>query len=122
MIRGIAVLLLFQLLGESLVFLTGLTVPGPAVGLVLLFLGLQATRQLGAAGRASLECAADGLLANLGLLFVPAGVGVVALRGMVADQAAAIGLVLVFSAIITLLVTVWTFLLTRRLLGQRDSR
>lgn len=122
MIRGIAVLLLFQLLGESLVFLTGLTVPGPAVGLVLLFLGLQATRQLGAAGRASLECAADGLLANLGLLFVPAGVGVVALREMVADQAAAIGLVLVFSAIITLLVTVWTFLLTRRLLGQRDSR
>ena len=122
MIRGIAVLLLFQLVGESLVFLTGLTVPGPAVGLVLLFLGLQATRRLAADARAPLENAADGLLANLGLLFVPAGVGVVALRGMVEDQGAAIGLVLVLSAVITLAVTVWTFLLTRRLAGRRDLR
>lgn len=122
MIRGIAVLLLFQLVGESLVFLTGLTVPGPAVGLVLLFLFLQGTHQLGAAVRAPLEGAADGLLANLGLLFVPAGVGVVALRGMVAEQGAAIGLVLVLSALLTLAVTVWIFLLTRRLLGQRDVR
>jgi putative effector of murein hydrolase LrgA (UPF0299 family) len=36
MIRGIAALLLFQLFGESLVFLTGLNIPGPAFGLVLL--------------------------------------------------------------------------------------
>lgn len=122
MIRGIAVLLLFQLLGESLVFLTGLTVPGPAVGLVLLFLALQTAGHLKVATRAPLEHAADGLLANLGLLFVPAGVGVVALRGVVADQAAAIGLVLVLSAIVTLVVTVWTFLLTRRVLGRREAQ
>ena len=122
MIRGLAVLLLFQLLGESLVFLTGMTVPGPAVGLVLLFLALQGTRRLRGASCAPLDQAADGLLANLGLLFVPAGVGVVALRGMMADQGTAIGLVLVLSAVITLVVTVWTFLLTRRLLGQWDVR
>ena len=41
MIRGIAVLLLFQLVGESLVFLTGLTVPGPAVGEVLILLEIR---------------------------------------------------------------------------------
>jgi putative effector of murein hydrolase LrgA (UPF0299 family) len=119
MIRGIAALLLFQLFGESLVFLTGLNIPGPAFGLVLLFLALQATRRLGAGTRAPLEQAADGLLANLGLLFVPAGVGVVALWGMVESQGGAIGVVLALSGIATLVVTVWTFLLARRLLGDR---
>ena len=120
MIRGVAALLLFQLVGESAVFLTGLTIPGPAVGLVLLFVALQGTRRLRAA-HSSVEQAADGLLANLGLLFVPAGVGVVALWGMVEDQGGAIGLMLVLSAIFTLAVTVWTFLLTCRLLGERGA-
>ena len=120
MMRGIAALLLFQLAGESLVFLAGLRIPGTAVGMVLLFLALRATRRVGVAARASVEQVADGLLANLGLLFVPAGVGVVALWGMVENQGGAIGLVLVLSAIFTLVVTVWTFLLARRLLSRRD--
>lgn len=115
MIHGIAVLLLFQLLGESMVFLTSLAVPGPVVGLVLLFLALQAGRGLVPAARVPVEQAADGLLGNLGLFFVPAGVGVVALWGLVQGQAAAIALVLVVSAILTLGLTVWTFLLVRRL-------
>jgi putative effector of murein hydrolase LrgA (UPF0299 family) len=121
MIRGIAALLLFQLLGESLVFLTGLNIPGPAIGLVLLFLALKAMRRRGAATRAPIEQAADGLLANLGLLFVPAGVGVVALWGILKNQGETIGLVLFLSAIATLVVTVWTFLLARRLFGGRDA-
>lgn len=121
MIRGIAALLAFQLLGESLVFLTSLNIPGPAVGLVMLFLALQATRRLGAAARAPIEQAAEGLLTNLGLLFVPAGVGVVALRGMVQHQGGAIALVLVLSATLTLVITVWMFLLVRRLLGDQEA-
>lgn len=40
MLRGLAVLLLFQLVGESLVFLLGVPIPGPVVGLVLLFAAL----------------------------------------------------------------------------------
>lgn len=122
MIHGIAALLLFQLLGESLVFLTGLAVPGPVVGLVLLFLALQGGRRLGLGLPGPVERAAEGLLGNLGLLFVPAGVGVVALRGLVQGQGAAIGAVLVLSAVLTLGVTVWTFLLTRRLLGRGEGR
>src|SRR5690349_8953139 len=122
MIRGIAALLLFQLLGESLVFLTGLPVPGPVVGLVLLFLVLLASRDLGQETQVSVEQVANGLLANLGLLFVPAGVGVVALWSVVRGQGLAIGVVLVLSAVFTLAVTVWTFLLTRRLLGTRGRR
>ena len=40
MLRGLAVLLLFQLVGESLVFLLGVPIPGPVVGFVLLFAAL----------------------------------------------------------------------------------
>ena len=122
MIRGIAVLLLFQLLGESVLFLTGLPVPGPVVGLVLLFLALQGGRRLAPAARNPVERAADGLLGNLGLFFVPAGVGVVALWRVVQGQGAAIALVLVLSAVLTLGVTVWTFLLMRSLLGEGKAR
>jgi holin-like protein len=115
MIRGIAVLLLFQLLGESLVFLTGLAVPGPVIGLTLLFLALPATKRYSPDTFAHVDRTAEMLLANLGLLFIPAGVGVVALWGIVGGQPLAIGVVLVVSAILTLAVTVWTFILTRRL-------
>lgn len=118
MLRGIAALLLFQLLGESLVFLTKVAVPGPVIGLVLLFFAMQAGKRFAKATFASVEGAANALLANLGLLFVPAGVGVVALWDVVQAQWAAIAVVLVVSAVFTLAVTVWTFIAARRLLGQ----
>ncbi|MFA7413600.1 MAG: CidA/LrgA family protein [Rhizobium sp.] len=119
MLRGIAALLFFQLLGESLVFLTKVPVPGPVIGLVLLFFALQAGKRFASASFPSVEGAANALLANLGLLFVPAGVGVVALWDVVQAQWMAIAVVLVVSAVFTLAVTVWTFIAARRLLGQR---
>lgn len=118
MLRGIAALLLFQLIGESIVFLVKLPVPGPVVGLVLLFLFLQMARRKGRSAFPQIEGAAGALLSNLGLLFVPAGVGVVSLWSAVQSQAAAIGVVLVLSAIFTLIVTVWTFIAARRLLSK----
>ncbi|MCJ8521220.1 putative effector of murein hydrolase LrgA (UPF0299 family) [Pseudorhizobium tarimense] len=121
MLRGLAALLFFQLLGESLVFLTGVPVPGPVVGLVLLFLVLLALRGRWRETVAAVEAAAGALLGNLGLFFVPAGVGVVALWGVVQDEGGAIAAVLVLSAIFTLAVTVWTFLAARRLLGHKDT-
>lgn len=114
MLRGIAALLLFQLLGESLVFLTKLPVPGPVVGLVLLFLALQFGRRTGRAPFPQVEGAAGALLSNLGLLFVPAGVGVVSLWSVVQSEIGAIAVVLVVSAAFTLAVTVWTFIAARR--------
>jgi holin-like protein len=116
------VLLLFRLLGDSMVFLTGLAVPGPVVGLVLLFLALQAGKGLVPAARAPVEQAADGLLGNLGLFCVPAGVGVVALWGLVQVQAVAIAVVLVVSAVLTLGRTVWTLLLVRHLVCDGKTR
>lgn len=119
MLRGIAALLLFQLIGESLVFLTKLPVPGPVVGLVLLFAALQLGRRLGQAPFAQVEGAANALLSNLGLLFVPAGVGVVSLWHVVEAEAGAIGIVLVLSAAMTLMATVWTFIAARRFFDKK---
>ncbi len=119
MLRGIATLLLFQLIGESIVFLTKFPVPGPVVGLVLLFTALQFARRLGRAPFAQVEGAAQMLLANLGLFFVPAGVGVVSLWGVLQSEAAPITIVLVVSAALTLCITVWTFIAARRYFDKK---
>ena len=118
MIRGVAILLLFQLLGESLVFITHLPLPGPVVGLVLLFAAMQACSMLDLSLFAETEAVADGFLANLGLLFVPAGVGVVALWSQLQSQAVILLTILVASVIITLAATVWTFIAMQRLVGR----
>jgi len=73
-IPAITALLACQLAGEVAARALGLPVPGPVIGMVLLF-GLLLAR--GKDAPAPLGATADGLLGHLGLLFVPAGVGVV---------------------------------------------
>jgi len=75
MIRGLLVLLVCQLVGEFVVTSLGLPVPGPVVGMVILFIALRIRRP---GPRSSVVKTADGLLSHLQLLFVPAGAGVVA--------------------------------------------
>lgn len=122
MLHGLAVLLIFQLFGESLVFLLGLPLPGPVLGLVLLIATLPIIQHFRPQDVLNAEQAAQTLLANLGLLFVPAGVGVVALGTLLGSHAGAIAIVLCLSAIVTLAVTVWVFVLVhRRLQAKRSS-
>ena len=61
------------------------------------------------------EGASRGLLAHLSLLFIPAGVGVVQKLDLLAEHGVAILLILVGSVVMTLLVTVATFLVASRL-------
>ena len=75
MVRGLLVLLLCQLAGEFLVTALGAPVPGPVVGMVILFVALRIRRPT---SRSSVVKAADGLLSHLQLLFIPAGAGVIA--------------------------------------------
>lgn len=74
MIPAITALLACQLAGEVLARALHLPVPGPVIGMVLLFAVLL---WRGRPAPEGLGTTADGLLGNLGLLFVPAGVGVV---------------------------------------------
>jgi holin-like protein len=101
MLGGLTWLLVFQCAGEILVRLFGLPVPGPVVGMVLLFVVLR-LRRTTAAG---IEGAATALLQHLSLLFVPAGVGVMLHFGRLADEWPAIVTALVASTVLALVVT-----------------
>ena len=72
MLGALTVLLVFQLIGEVLVQFAGLPIPGPVIGLLLLFLSLCVRGSLAV----PLRDTANGILQHLSLLFVPAGVGV----------------------------------------------
>ncbi len=126
MIASLGLILLCQLVGEIAVRESGLPIPGPVVGLLLLFVLLLgrdhlALLQRGPLKSGGVEKAADGMLAHLSLLFVPAGVGVVQQLDLVTEHGVGIFIILVLSAIVTLVVTSLTFLATSRLLARRRS-
>jgi holin-like protein len=123
MIASLSLILLSQLAGEVIVRGLGLPMPGPVLGLVLLLLLLLARDRFKVLARGPLqqdgvESASRGLLANLSLLFVPAGVGVVQKLDLVAAHGIAVAAVLVISVVLTLLVTVATFLAASRLMAR----
>ena len=123
MIASLSLILICQLIGEVIVHGLGVAVPGPVVGLVLLLLLLLLRDRFPMLSRGPLreervEQASRGLLANLSLLFVPAGVGVVQKLDLLAEHGVAIMTVLAISVVVTLLVTVATFLVTSRLMAR----
>ena len=123
MIASLSLILLCQLAGEVLVRGLGLPMPGPVLGLLLLLLLLLARDRFkvlarGPLQRDGVESASRGLLANLSLLFVPAGVGVVQKLDLVAAHGIAVAVVLALSVVVTLLVTVATFLVASRLMAR----
>ncbi|MCU0835382.1 MAG: CidA/LrgA family protein [Chromatiaceae bacterium] len=100
-LKFFALLLLCQLLGEIFTVWTRLPVPGPVVGMVLLFVGLV----LRGGVDDGLGRVVDGLLSHLSLLFVPAGVGVMLHVAMLREEWLAISVALVLSTLVTLVAT-----------------
>jgi putative effector of murein hydrolase LrgA (UPF0299 family) len=115
-ITGLTWLLACQLVGEVLVRLTDAPVPGPVVGMVILFLLL---RLRGSGDDATVVGAADGLLRHLQLFFVPAGVGVVVYLGTIRDHAVPIVAALLGSWLAGLAVVGWTTTLLERVGSRR---
>ena len=97
----IFLLVLLQLIGESIVQVSGLPVPGAVIGLVLLY-AILAWR-----GEVAEEMSRTSgfLLQNLGVLFVPAGVGVIAYLPLIAAQWFNILFVLIVSVCSTIAIT-----------------
>ncbi len=104
MLNAITVLLLFQLVGEVLTQLFHLPIPGPVLGMALLFLALFFPKFL----PEELRQTAQALLQHLSLLFVPAGVGILQHLHRVEREWLPITLALVLSAVITVAVTALT--------------
>jgi holin-like protein len=127
MIASLSLILLCQLAGEVFVRGLRLPMPGPVIGLMLLLGLLLARDHFPVLARGPLQ--GDGvesvsrvMLANLSLLFVPAGVGVVQKLDLVAEHGIAFLVVLAVSVMLTLVVTVATFLLVSRLMAHgRDA-
>jgi holin-like protein len=124
MISGLVQLFLWQGLGELLskFFLPG--IPGPVLGLLLLLAFLCLKGQVDT----DLAMVADAFRQHLGLLFVPASVGVLLFLPELQTHALAVGTALLVSVILTIAVTAivlkvfWYFSLKRHKGTGREQR
>jgi holin-like protein len=90
-----------QLIGELIAVATGWPIPGPVIGMALLFIGLLVRGGI-AEGLGSVG---DGLISNLSLLFVPAGVGVMQHAKLIGSELVPISVALVVSTVLAVAVT-----------------
>ncbi|EKM94924.1 CidA/LrgA family protein [Stutzerimonas degradans] len=114
LLRGLTWLVLFQLLGTVLNVLLVPMLPGPIIGLLLLFAALL----LRGSASESLQVAASSLLRYLPLLLVPPAVGVMVYTEAILQDFWAIVGVLVISLLLSLVFTGWLM----QALIQRQSR
>jgi holin-like protein len=114
MLRALAALLLFQCCGEGLSMVFHLPVPGPVIGMLLLFGFLMLRPSVIDA----IEPTTQELLRHLSLLFVPAGVGIMVAADKVRGEFFAIAVSLVVSTTLAIAVTA---IVTRALL-RRQAR
>ncbi len=101
MLKGFTIILVFQLTGEALVRLFNLPIPGPVMGLILLWLALVK----GWVVLAVVEEIANLLLDNLVLLFVPIVVGAMVYADVLIEYWLALGLGIIISTLAGMLVT-----------------
>jgi holin-like protein len=113
MIEAITAVLLCQLAGEGLARWLALPVPGPVIGLLVLFLALvvrgRLTPDAKAVEETPLGALSAFLLAHLSLLFVPAGVGIVGQFDLLARHGVGLFVALVVSTAAALAVTALVF-------------
>lgn len=109
MLQTFAILLVFQSIGEVFSYALGLPVPGPVVGMILLFLWLAIDDRI----LPVIQGTTAELLKHLSLLFVPAGVGIMAHGSVIGGEWMPIVAALVVS---TWLAIATTALVTRALM------
>ncbi len=101
LLASFTAILCCQLAGELLVTALGIPVPGPVAGMGILFAFLL----IKGAVPDSLAATADNLLSHLSLLFVPAGVGIMAHFALLREEWPALMTALVLSTLATIAVT-----------------
>ena len=101
MLLTFTILLICQCLGEVITFALHLPVPGPVIGMLILFCALLMRPNL----LDKIQSTGDALLQHLSLLFVPAGVGIFVAAASVHGQWPAIIGAVIGSTFATLAVT-----------------
>lgn len=103
MLKGLIVLLLFQLSGEALVALTGTPIPGPVIGMLLLWLGLCVK----GGPSADVSNTSQAMIQNLSLFFLPAGVGLFFLPASIQKYWPAVAAAMIAGTFISMLFSGW---------------
>lgn len=104
MIQSLFVLFAFQLTGEIIARFFALPIPGPVLGMILLFAMLVSRGSVST----PLRDTAQTLLKHLSLLFVPAGVGIMKHYALIQAEWLPILATLVVSTVVTMAITALT--------------
>jgi putative effector of murein hydrolase LrgA (UPF0299 family) len=106
-----------QLAGEMMVTALRIPLPGPVLGMVLLFVFLlwkgDVPQELARVG--------DALLSNLSLLFVPAGVGVMAHFTLLRQDWVPLSVAIIGSTLVTIAVTAGAMVTINRLQAHKPG-
>ncbi|PID44945.1 MAG: CidA/LrgA family protein [Proteobacteria bacterium] len=102
-LNGFTILLIYQLVGEFSVLYLKLPIPGPVMGMILLFVTLLIRRRT----PESLDTTATSVLSHLSLLFIPAGVGIMTHFERIGHEWLPITAAILLSAILTIIATAW---------------
>ena len=117
MLPTLGLLLGCQLIGEVAARGLNLPMPGPVLGLALLALVLRIQPAFADKARATVGV----ILANLSLMFVPAGVGVIGNLDVLSDDWFPLLVILTVSTLLAMLAAVATFIGVSRLVEGRSG-
>lgn len=117
-LNGVTILLIYQLAGEISVRLLNIPVPGPVLGMIMLFLTLMVRRS----SSESMDTASTALLSHLSLLFVPAGVGMMVHFNRIANEWIPISIALFLSTVITMAATAGIMLGLKQLMAKKEHK
>jgi holin-like protein len=118
-IGNITLILFCQLIGEIFTKLTKLPIPGPVIGMVILFCGLLLRRKM----PSELETVGGFLHRYLPLLFVPAGVGIITnVDLLIKSWAPLVGAIVIGTAITIAVTGIVMQLLNRRYVTVRKGQ
>ena len=112
---GFFILILFQLICEALSSFLHLPLPGPVLGMFLLFVALFLIPKL----YFWVSASSHFLIKRLSLFFVPAGVGIMTLSDRIKSELLPLTAILIFATLITLAVSAYAFHFARKEKSQK---
>ena len=117
MIPALSLILLFQLIGEILSRALMLPLPGPVLGMIFLLIALSTSTHI----QQIVRPVAQFILAHLSLLFVPAGVGIIAHLGELQAHGFGLALALVVSTMAAIIAGAAAFSVVAKLIGSASD-
>ncbi|KFE34823.1 CidA/LrgA family protein [Thioclava atlantica] len=115
MIPALTLILLSQLAGETISRGLGLPLPGPVLGMIFLLVAMSVSERI----QAIVRPVAQFILSHLSLLFVPAGVGIVAHLDALRAHGVGVLVALIGSTMLAIVVGAAAFVWVAKLTGSK---